>query len=133
MPLNEKGRKILAAMRKKYGERAEQVFYSSKNAGTITGIDSAPEVFPKGRDPEALLKAAEDELEALGKEQEQVVARQGAIDDRAMIMRRLRDEMREDTDVVGDVVRLERAQELVRHIGDAITELTKRIDEFAQR
>lgn len=38
MPLTEKGRTILTAMRKQYGERAEEVFYRSANKGTITGV-----------------------------------------------------------------------------------------------
>lgn len=40
MPLTDKGDKIMAAMRGKYGARAEEVFYASRNAGTITGVDS---------------------------------------------------------------------------------------------
>jgi hypothetical protein len=38
-PLTAKGSKIMAAMKEKYGERGEEVFYRSKNAGTITGVD----------------------------------------------------------------------------------------------
>ena len=38
MPLTEKGKKIMRAMRKKYGKRAERVFYASANKGTITGV-----------------------------------------------------------------------------------------------
>lgn len=38
MPLTDKGKKILAAMKRQYGaEKGEQVFYASQNAGTITG------------------------------------------------------------------------------------------------
>jgi hypothetical protein len=38
MPLTEKGQKILAAMKKQYGEeKGKQVFYASQNKGTITG------------------------------------------------------------------------------------------------
>ena len=38
MPLNEKGRKIMKSMKDKYGKkRGEQVFYASKNKGTIKG------------------------------------------------------------------------------------------------
>jgi uncharacterized protein len=41
MPLTEKGRKILAAMQEKYGEeKGKKVFYASKNAGKISGVDS---------------------------------------------------------------------------------------------
>ena len=40
MPLTKKGKKIKAQMRKEYGaEKGEQVFYASKNAGRITGVD----------------------------------------------------------------------------------------------
>lgn len=39
MPLNSKGEKILAAMKKKYGdERGERIFYSSENKGTIKNV-----------------------------------------------------------------------------------------------
>ena len=42
MPLTEKGEKILASMKKQYGpEKGEEVFYASKNAGKITGVDDA--------------------------------------------------------------------------------------------
>ena len=40
MPLNKKGKKIKSAMKKEYGgKKGEQVFYASKNKGTIKGID----------------------------------------------------------------------------------------------
>ncbi len=40
MPLTEKGRKILAAMRRQYGDKkGERVFYASVNAGKITGVE----------------------------------------------------------------------------------------------
>lgn len=41
MPLTAKGEEIMSAMKKQYGtEKGEEVFYASKNAGTITGVDS---------------------------------------------------------------------------------------------
>ena len=41
MPLTTKGEKIEKAMVKKYGEkRGKEVFYASRNAGTITGVDT---------------------------------------------------------------------------------------------
>jgi hypothetical protein len=41
MPLTSKGDKIMAAMKSKYGDkRGESVFYASKNAGTISGVES---------------------------------------------------------------------------------------------
>ena len=40
MPLTPKGKKIKVAMKKQYGaKKGEQVFYASKNKGTITGTD----------------------------------------------------------------------------------------------
>jgi hypothetical protein len=40
MPLTEKGEKIKASMKKQYGpEKGEEVFYASKNAGRIIGVD----------------------------------------------------------------------------------------------
>ena len=42
MPLTTKGEKIMSAMKKEYGkEKGEQVFYASKNAGKISGVDSS--------------------------------------------------------------------------------------------
>jgi hypothetical protein len=42
MPLTAKGREIKSAMTKEYGEKkGEEVFYASRNAGTISGVDSA--------------------------------------------------------------------------------------------
>ena len=39
MPLTKKGRTILTAMRKEYGEdKGERVFYASENKGTIKGV-----------------------------------------------------------------------------------------------
>ena len=40
MPLTEKGRKIMAAMDKRYPtkKKAKRVFYGAENAGTITGV-----------------------------------------------------------------------------------------------
>lgn len=41
MPLTAKGRKILSAMKEEYGsEKGERVFYASKNAGRISGVDA---------------------------------------------------------------------------------------------
>jgi hypothetical protein len=40
MPLTSKGEKIKGAMEEEYGkEKGEEVFYASKNKGTITGVD----------------------------------------------------------------------------------------------
>jgi len=40
MPLSSKGEEIMGNMKKEYGsEKGEQVFYASKNKGTISGVD----------------------------------------------------------------------------------------------
>ena len=40
MPLTKKGDKIQKAMKEQYGEKkGEEVFYASKNKGTIKGVD----------------------------------------------------------------------------------------------
>jgi hypothetical protein len=42
MPLTEKGQKIKRQMVSQYGpKKGEEVFYASKNAGKITGVDDA--------------------------------------------------------------------------------------------
>lgn len=39
MPKTKKGRKIMRAMKKTYGKKkGKQVFYASKNKGTIKGV-----------------------------------------------------------------------------------------------
>lgn len=41
MPLTPKGESFMSAMQEKYGAaKGESVFYASRNAGTITGVDS---------------------------------------------------------------------------------------------
>jgi len=42
MPLTEKGQEIMHGMQKTYKspEKAKEVFYASKNAGTISGVDA---------------------------------------------------------------------------------------------
>lgn len=38
MPLNKKGKKIMASMKKTYGaKKGKQVFYASQNKGSIKG------------------------------------------------------------------------------------------------
>src|SRR5215831_7786780 len=40
MPLTDKGQKIMANMQREYGpKKGESVFYASRNAGRITGVD----------------------------------------------------------------------------------------------
>jgi hypothetical protein len=41
MPLTSKGEEIMGAMQKQYGaEKGKSVFYASKNAGKISGVDT---------------------------------------------------------------------------------------------
>jgi hypothetical protein len=47
MPLTEKGEKVMASMKKQYGpEKGKQVFYASKNAGKLTGVDDDAHIAP---------------------------------------------------------------------------------------
>lgn len=40
MPLTNKGKKIMKSMKKEYGKKkGEQVFYASKNKGTIKKVE----------------------------------------------------------------------------------------------
>lgn len=42
MPKTKKGEKIMANMKKEYGDKeGERVFYASRNKGTISGVDKA--------------------------------------------------------------------------------------------
>ena len=42
MPLTDKGKKIMKSMQKQYGKKkAEKIFYASKNAGKISGVEKA--------------------------------------------------------------------------------------------
>jgi hypothetical protein len=42
MPLTQKGEEIMQHMQHEYGsEKGEQVFYASRNAGKLTGVDSS--------------------------------------------------------------------------------------------
>ena len=42
MPLTSKGKKIMSKMRETYGpEKGEEVFYKSRSAGTISGVDKS--------------------------------------------------------------------------------------------
>lgn len=42
MPLTKKGTKIMNNMKAEYGaKKAKQVFYASRNAGKISGVDKA--------------------------------------------------------------------------------------------
>lgn len=76
MPLTEKGTKVLAAMRAEYGRKAgERVFYASKNAGKLTGVDAADLDTDEGRELQRLTsewlgeEADEPEHAAMGPEE----------------------------------------------------------------
>jgi hypothetical protein len=66
MPLTEKGQKIKSAMVEKYGaKKGEEVFYASKNAGKITGVDRADRVpLEEGKSKETINKNVNKLLEA---------------------------------------------------------------------
>jgi hypothetical protein len=172
MPLTAKGEKIMSSMQEKHGvEKGKQVFYASKNAGRITGVDKKSDDDDKRKDqekeespvketkttvkepagggekqedPKAKLKAAEDELAALEREQEQSEEGQGrmnAIDDQKKIIRQLRNEMRETEHkermgIADAVEKLEYQQDstlLMKHIGDAVSRLADRMDAFEKK
>jgi hypothetical protein len=93
------------------------------------------------QDPKSTLKAAEDELDALEREQEQSeegLGRQNAIEDQKKIIRTLRNEMRETEHkermgVADAVEKLEYQQDstlLMKHIGDACDRLADRMDAY---
>lgn len=47
MPLTVKGKKVLAAMKRQYGDKkGERVFYSSQNKGAIKGTHKNPHKNP---------------------------------------------------------------------------------------
>ena len=42
MPLTKKGKEIMSAMDKEYGDKkGKEVFYASRNKGTIKGVDKS--------------------------------------------------------------------------------------------
>ena len=163
-------------MEKQYGsEKGEEVFYASKNAGRITGVDAMPEAQTAAKpaatakpaakteqaeeppvkktttkveepaeqqqeqDPDDTLKAHEDELKALEREQEQTEENQGRlneIDDQKQIIRNLRNEMRETEHKermgIADANEIEEKKQdgklLLKHVADRIDSFASRID-----
>lgn len=113
MPLTEKGEKIKGAMTKEYGsEKGERVFYASKNAGKISGVDArddqAPssqvkqqqgaEVDPQRPLPEQLARA-ENELEMMEREHEAEqlgMHRKHQIADHKKKIRQMRDTIKQE-------------------------------------
>ncbi len=63
MPLTEKGEEIKSAMAEEYGaKKGGEVFYASKNKGTISGVDAAgtlPEAHLQGSSIPPVVTAAE--------------------------------------------------------------------------
>lgn len=48
MPITSKGREIMSNMKKEYGDKkGEQVFYASKNKGTISGVEGKRKSYEK--------------------------------------------------------------------------------------
>jgi hypothetical protein len=61
MPLNKKGKKILAAMQKEYGkEKGKTVFYASENKGTIMGVKKKGKSMLKWLNNEKILAAMKE-------------------------------------------------------------------------
>lgn len=66
MPLSSKGSEILSAMRKEYGaKKGESVFYASKNAGKISGVDMIPTTGLFTSEPLGSFSATQDRRPAL--------------------------------------------------------------------
>ena len=58
MPLTKKGKKIMRAMRSQYGsKKGEQVFYASKNKGTIDGVEDETQMNWQNKLYESLTEA----------------------------------------------------------------------------
>lgn len=67
MPLTEKGSEILSNMEKEYGtEKGKEVFYASRNKGTISGVDEGGEGFLtlEPKEGEFLTLPVQDEADA---------------------------------------------------------------------
>jgi hypothetical protein len=65
MPLTPKGEKIEGAMEREYGaKKGESIFYASKNAGTIAGVDG-PTTGIFTSEPLGLFSPSQDAMPAL--------------------------------------------------------------------
>lgn len=81
MPLTAKGTEILSAMQKEYGEKeGERVFYASRNAGVVSGVDSEYEL--TGKSVFNLDNMAE-QISSLGSEAKRLAERMDAWNGRA--------------------------------------------------
>ena len=62
MPLTDKGKKIMKAMKSQYGkEEGEKVFYASRNKGKIKGVEKANKgkmMKGKGKKPAVIVMIA---------------------------------------------------------------------------
>lgn len=64
MPLTPKGQKIKSAMQNTYGaKKGEQVFYASKNAGKLSGVEGTPTKTgrTRGRPKKSFVEKMEDQ------------------------------------------------------------------------
>lgn len=59
MPLTSKGEKIRANMTREYGKEGERVFYASRNAGKISGVDMLKKAIAAGEREAESQKQAE--------------------------------------------------------------------------
>jgi hypothetical protein len=154
MPLTSKGSEIMSAMKKQYGEKkGEQVFYASKNAGRIAGVDMATadaEDKPKKKEeklePTGQLKAEEEELEKLEREHEQQGEERdirNEIEDRKKSIRGLRDEIKKSArealqgvEKSDALERLESTQNqacMVERVDKVLREALDRLDKVERR
>jgi hypothetical protein len=161
MPLTEKGEKIKSAMEQQYGpEKGERVFYASKNAGTISGVDARradqaaqqPMALP-AQTPAEQLHDAETALDWLQREHQQLQDDRywkNAIGDQQAIVQRLRGSIKRETDEalgrkrfgVGDGYEAMapddgqeplRQQEGLQQVEAACDQLAQRLDACASR
>ena len=84
MPLTTKGQEILSKMREEYGqEKGTSVFYASRNAGKITGVDAV-------KKDEDFMGGRKDAEETAG-EQQSEDARMSSIESRLSTLERIGD------------------------------------------
>lgn len=157
MPLTDKGEKILENMKENYGEeKGTSVFYASKNAGKITGVDAmADDDKKKDQEPDeptkakvaagdlpSQLKAAEDELQALEREEAQALEgteRSNTIEDTKTKIRALRDEIKASAqkalrgDAMARVECDEDRETVAKLLNDACDTLAKRLDAYEEQ
>jgi hypothetical protein len=135
MPLTSKGKEIKAAMTKEYGaKKGERVFYASKNAGKISGVDDA-----EALDLPAQLRDAEEALGAL-----EPTERKNAVDDHKQKIQALRDEIRNQvrsalkgegskSDALAELEAKQDTELLVKQLADAVGAAEARMESLVSQ